>query len=400
MAGLLTLAVKKMSIAPPIAARLAPLQRVMLGDSLNEPSAGHHVEQVEIVFSPGAWRGRVAAAWLETVARTEVLQIAFGIVSGEAAGIERVVAELPLTQAGPLPGSLRAWLAADRRRPLCVPRQVPWRAVYWPHDGRFVWTFHHALLDGRSIATVLRAFLSRLARGEAADLALAEWHPPTAAAVALADEIFRRDSPPAAACDFDDRDEGKALRCLGADLGELLELKAADLGVSSATVLIWAWGQALAEAAGTDSVTVEQVRAGAPQPGTAGFTMLTLPLSIPRSGAGDAAAALRELRARMLALRAIEGISPADLPAGVFPDLDRPGSSVVMVERGTLRHLIGADERVESLVLHEAECESLVATAHLLPDLRLQVEGPSRRDFLQRWVRALERVLFPPPEEP
>jgi hypothetical protein len=62
-----------------------------------------------------------------------------------------------------------------------------------------------------------------------------------------------------------------------------------------------------------------------------------------------------------------------------------------MVERGTLSHLTGVDF-VESLMLHEAKGESLTATAHVLPDLRLEVEGPGRHDLLQRWIGVLERL--------
>ena len=69
---------------------LAPLQRVMLRDSLAAGDAGHHVEQVEIVLAPGAMRQRVAAAWAETVARTAALRTAFLIENGEPVGMESV----------------------------------------------------------------------------------------------------------------------------------------------------------------------------------------------------------------------------------------------------------------------------------------------------------------------
>ena len=79
---------------------------------------------------------------------------------------------------------------------------------------------------------------------------------------------------------------------------------------TTGTLLIWAWGQALVEAAGTDAVIVEQVRAGAPQHGAAGFTMLTLPVLIPRASDGAVENALRDFRRHFLALRSIEGVSP------------------------------------------------------------------------------------------
>ena len=71
------------------------------------------------------------------------------------------------------------------------------------------------------------------------------------------------------------------MRFLGADFRNRLESLALAIESTAATLLIWAWGQALAEATGTDAVIVEQVRCGAPQEATAGFTMLTLPVRIP-----------------------------------------------------------------------------------------------------------------------
>ena len=136
----------------------------------------------------------------------------------------------------------------------------------------------------------------------------------------------------------------------------------------------------MAEAAGVEMVWVEQVRAGAPQPGTSGFTMNTLPL---RLGGGESTASLR---ARLHAMRAIERVSAEDFPPGEFPE----GGSVIMIERATLAHLAAGDV-VESLILHEAEGETSLATAFLLPELRLEVEGPDRHVMLQRWVEALGR---------
>lgn len=382
-------------IAP--STRLAPLQRVMLQDSLAEEHAGHHVEQVEIRFAPGEWRNRVAACWEETVARTESLRISFTVEDGEPAGFESAGNLTSLLVGEATPASWEAWLAADRHRPLLTAHQVPWRAVYWPATGRFLWTFHHALLDGRSITTILRAFLTRLSGNPAENLTLAEWHAPTSDALALADRMFREDFPPQPPEKPlpNEVDEGPARRCLGDAFRARLEAMALGMDVTPATVLIWAWGQALADASGTDAVIVEQVRSGAPQKRTAGFTMHTLPVIIPRATDGDVEAPLRDFRKHLLALRAIEGVSPADFPPGVFPDVDRAGSSVIMIEHATPQHLLETDV-VESLVLHESKGETLMATAHILPDLRLEVEGPGRHGLLEAWVRVLEKLFYSP----
>lgn len=368
----------------------------MLRDSIRAGAAGHHVEQVEIVFTPGPARWRVAAAWAETVARTEALRIAFLTAEGEARGWELAVPSLILNQRETVPASWQAWLDADRCQPLLAPREVPWRAVYWPEQGRFIWTLHHALLDGRSIARILRSFLARLRGGEAADLALAEWRAPSPAALLLAEamlrETFVKLEPMDLGFPYEAPDAGPAVCCLGNDFAKRLEAIAGAVDVSTATILTWAWGQALAEASGTEAVMVEQLRAGAPREGSAGFMMNTLPVLVHRAIDGETEQNLRAFRTQLLALREIEAVSPADFPTGEFPDMDGPWTSLVMIECGTLQHMAGeaADgELVESLVLHEGEGESLMATAYILPDLRLEVEGLRRHDLLEKWISVL-----------
>lgn len=377
---------------------LAPLQRVMLRNSLSDPVAGHHVEQVEILFMPGEWRSRVVAAWEETVAKTEALKMAFLINAGESGGIELISPPAMVVQGGGLSEPWDSWLAADRRRALLIPHQAPWRAIYWPDDGRFLWTVHHALLDGRSITAVLRNFITCLAGGEAKELTLSKWHPPSAEIIARAGKMFQEDFPVSAPffSQSDNSSGGLAVRHLGEAFREKLEQTSADLEITAATALIWAWGQALAESSGVESVIVEQVRSGAPQPGTAGFVMHTLPVVIYCAAEGDRMSRhLQEFRARLLALRMIEGASQGDFLPGVFPDMDHAGGSVIMVERGTLQHLLGDSKMVGAVQLHESKGESLMATAHILPDLRLEVEGPGRHDLLEAWIQVLEGLIPP-----
>lgn len=371
---------------------LAPLQRVMLRDSWAEEDAGHHVEQVELVISPGIWRTRVLAAWQETVARTEVLGVSFLMTDQEFSGIE-FVEPRSISIQSEAPVAWETWLAADRRQSLLIPNEVPWRVTYWPAFGHFIWTFHHALLDGRSIAAILRGFMARVAGDATEDLKLSRWHPPAVAEIDLAARMFLEEPTCllADACGFleDVSSGGEAVRHLGGDFKGQLESKAHSIDISIATILIWAWGQALAGILGRDAVMVEQVRSGAPQPGTAGFKMLTLPVTIHRYNEEDYDKPLRKFRTRLLELREIEGVSPGDFDHGVYPDSNHPQSSVIMVEQATLGHLIQG-EMVESLELHENKGESLMATAHILPDLRLEVEGPGRLESLEAWVGVLE----------
>lgn len=364
---------------------LAPLQMLMLRDSLAGAGIGNHVEQLEITFRVELDGGRVAAAWAETVAATVALQMAFTAEAGWE--IARGGGEFH--EQGALPESWPEWRENDRRRAILAPGTAPWRVAWWPEARKFIWTFHHALLDGRSIARVVQNFLTRLGGGVAAPLALAKWQPPTPSAVELAEKLFRETfaglERGGALAETPDR--GEAKRALGCELAQGLAAAAAARDFSPAAAVTWAWGQTLAASAGADAVLVEQVRSGPPQPGTAGFTMNTLPVLIHRG------VSLPDFRRQLLALREIEQVSPADFAPGVFPDLG--GSSVIMVERGDLRHQMGASacgNFVSSLRLHEPSTQALTASARLLPDLQLEVEGPGRQVLLDDWARQIQRL--------
>lgn len=380
--------------------RLAPLQRLMLRDTWAGADEAAHVEQVEIQFRREIPAGRVLYAWRATVVATEALRISFSHSQGEPVGWEWAKKGGELELLDEWPNSWEIWRERERRRPLLIDGCVPWRACFASVESRFLWTFHHALLDGRSIAGILRAFLIRLAGGEAEILKLSVWKDPLPDEVEKAAGIFRRAGKILPSEDFSVKPElmetGPAMRCLGLDFAERLETLAVRLDVTAATLLTWSWAQAVAAAAGVSAVMVEQVRCGRSQPGTAGFSMVTLPLVIARSGEGKEEECLRDFRKELLALREIESVSEGDFPPGEFPDVNAFGASVVMVERGTLRQMVGSDVCdgwIESLVLLERQGEWLTASAHIRPGMRLQVEGAGRHRLLDHWIDRLVRFL-------
>ena len=211
---------------------------------------------------------------------------------------------------------------------------------------------------------------------------------PTPAAVLAGGADVPRGFPAAShwsVCFPDEADEGPALRFSVHDFRKRLDAVALAMESTTATLLIWAWGQALAEATGTDAVIVEQVRSGAPQEGTAGFTMLTLPVRRPPRGgrrrgkthcgiSGDICSHCARSKA----------VSPADFPSGVFPDVDRVGSSVIMVEHAT-RNICWPTNVVESVVLHE--CQGRNADGH-----RPHPAGPAAGSRRTGTARAVGRM--------
>jgi hypothetical protein len=263
--------------------RLSPLQAAMLRDTL--AYAGRNIEQVEIVFSADAIT-RVLSAWLETVGATAALRTAFLFQDGEPVGMSESSAVPQILLPELVPSSFEEWLARDRGEALDLEGGLPWRVTFWPSERRFVWTFHHALLDGRSITRILRAFLARLTGNEdPAVLELATSRVPAADDIETAVAFHRREFAriePAVPEFYQDQGGGpvRLQRALGAEAVTRLEQAAREMEVTPATLLTWAWGQAAACAAGVDAVLVGQVRSGPPQPTRAGFSMNTVPLVI------------------------------------------------------------------------------------------------------------------------
>jgi hypothetical protein len=389
-----------MPFPPQLPDRLAPIQTIMLQDSLNAESGDPHSEQVEIIFKKRYSRKQVSAAWASTVAETEVLQLGFSLSEPGSFQWKKASSWPDLRFETHCPPCMETWRAANRRETLLSETGVPWRTWYWENDQRFVWAFHHALLDGRSIARVLRSFLLRLGGHPATPLRLAGWLAPSATEVALAGEIFDqeyRPLPPALTpLPAASHTSGPAIHCLGPEFARRLHDLADQMKVTAPSLLTWAWGQALAMATHTEAVMVEQVRSGHLPEGFAGFTMNTLPVVIPLAKDSEVEAAVQNLRQKLLRLRAIERVSRGDFPPGRFPDTDAPGISVIMIERGTLHHMVGAelcDRLTHSITLHERAGAVLTAMAHILPRLRLEVEGPGRSILLEGWITQLMRLV-------
>ncbi len=357
--------------------QISPLQAAMLRDTL--AYGGRNIEQVEIVFSPTALE-RVLPAWLETVRETAALRTMFLFQDGEPLAMRETSAVPQIRMLDVFPSSFDEWLAKDREEALDLEGGLPWRVTFWPSERRFVWTFHHALLDGRSITKILRAFLTRLTGNDDPEsLELAVSKTPNAAEIEAAlvfhrSEFARIES---AVPEFYQDQNGKPVRlqhALGAENVSRLEQAALEMKVTAASLLTWAWGQAVACAAGVDAVLVGQVRSGPPMTASAGFSMNTMPLVIDR--AAEAKPALQDLRRKLLEMRAIECVSPQDLPPELFHETGGPWpGGVVMVERGCLQHQLGGTDLIESIHLHEFSGAPLLASAWIQPELRLEVEA-------------------------
>ena len=348
----------------------APVQAAML----RERGTGRNVVQAELRFRQEVSPHRIRQAWLDTVEATVALRSGFifedgcpkGWIERQAGGVCREFATAA--------EAAEDWLVQDRLEDFPWEDGVPWRTAYWPETGRWIWTFHHGMLDGRSITRILQGFLGRVAGENVPACGPLIWSPAPASAVEQAGTWFSQAMVGAeeAALDFGGGSAGTVSGCGGAVLARELDHAACTHGVTPATILTWAWGQVLARAGGVETVVVEQVRAGVPYPDAAGFTMNTLPVPIARHRAGPAAEAWQPVRAHLLALRGWESLAPEDLPGVAVRSL---WSGIIMVEKGTLAWQLGTEGMtlLEMAHLHEEPAGHLTACAYHWPDLRLEV---------------------------
>ncbi|HEX6910894.1 MAG TPA: condensation domain-containing protein, partial [Longimicrobium sp.] len=164
----------------PAAYPLTPLQHGMLFQALRAPGAGLDVEQVVCTLAHPVDDERMRRAWERVAARHDVLRTRF-VWEGLPEPLQVVEPRAPLDWAvhdlSALPPAerearLERWLDADRARGYDLARAPAMRLALFRHDAGahvLAWSFHHVLLDGASVAHVLREVFA-LYDGEEADL--------------------------------------------------------------------------------------------------------------------------------------------------------------------------------------------------------------------------------------
>ncbi|MBN8624453.1 MAG: amino acid adenylation domain-containing protein [Planctomycetes bacterium] len=155
---------------------LTPLQHSMIVASATHPSAGLYVEQwivrmretVDVVSLQAAWRAMVRRhAILRTIINVDDLENPAQFVVSQ---VDRPWGDHDWRALGAAELAQR-WemlLADDRRRGFdfsteCRAKRPLWRITVarTAHDARFVCTYHHALLDGRSLILLGRELFAR-----------------------------------------------------------------------------------------------------------------------------------------------------------------------------------------------------------------------------------------------
>ncbi len=164
---------------------LSPLQQGMLFHSLSATHvSGVDVEQIFCALREDLNVASFQSAWRRVVARHSVLRTSFHWL--ESTGPQQRVhpqVEFDFTQHDWRGASavereklFSDWLESDRQQGVDVARAPLMRLALFRHrddEWQFVWTFHHLLLDGRAVVTVLKevfAFYEALNRGEDLEL--------------------------------------------------------------------------------------------------------------------------------------------------------------------------------------------------------------------------------------
>ena len=151
----------------PNAYPVTPLQMGMLYNGLAMPGSGVEIEQIVVTTPEPLDRDAFAKSWQKLVARHEILRTRFKwSTPGEPLQVVEPDAAVPVEffdcrnlEAEAQEREIRSYIAGDRLRDFDMAAAPLMRvAAFDLADSHFsfVWTFHHALLDGRSFPVLLR----------------------------------------------------------------------------------------------------------------------------------------------------------------------------------------------------------------------------------------------------
>ncbi|HVT61781.1 MAG TPA: amino acid adenylation domain-containing protein, partial [Thermoanaerobaculia bacterium] len=406
--------------------RLSPMQEGILFHSLLAPEAGLYVLQFTALLRGEPQAERLVAAWRDTLARHTVLRTGF---VHDAAGrpLQAVVERCGLAWEqldwsagqGASRDRFAAFLAADRRRgfDLARPPLCRWTLIRLaPGEHRLVFTFHHLLLDGWSMALVLRELFARYHRLEPAMAALARPPRPYREFIAwlrrqdlgAAEAYWRRSfagwqPQPALGRTFAGESGGVGEQALDLDAGATARL--VELGrlhrLTLSTLVRGAWALVLAARLGRDDVLFGATVAGrsVPLPGLeerVGLFVNTLPVRVELRRERRLAEWLEALQLQDLELREVEATPLVAIQrwSGVPAGSPLFETNVVFENYPVDAELRRADLplAVESVRLYERGNFPLTVMAVPGPELRLAMSY-ERRSFDEAEVAGLLRQL-------
>ena len=315
---------------------LTAMQRGMLFHSLYAPGTGVEVEQLVFRLREAVDADALVRAWHAAAVRNPILRTAFRWEGMDLPlQVVHASARVPFQAldwrgADDLEARLAAWLGTDRRRGVELDRAPLMRLALIRRadaDWTLVWTFHHALLDGRAMVLLLReafAEYEALRDGqappeiparrpfrdyvewmEARDVSASEgwWR-------ALLDGAAPAPAPEArpAPAVPDEREHVQHSVRLGREATVALEAAGPALGATLNTFVQAAWAVVLARHAGSDDVVFGTTRAcrrsaagGAED--MAGPVFNSVPVRVRPAAGTPLRAVVEEVRAQHLSVR-------------------------------------------------------------------------------------------------
>lgn len=385
---------------------LTPLQLGMVYESTLAGRPWVNLEQVVVhlddeVVEPEA----LSAAWARVAARHEALRLSIlwrRRVTPVQVLRDRVEVQVAVEDWSALPprridGMLDTYLKADREQGVDLEAGPAWRVLLahlGPRRSVMVWTVHHAMVDGRSMAIVLEEVFAALhgqplpAPPRTGFLAYAKGL--AAKDTAEAQAFFRRyldgfDQPNPLTEDGADTTHARKAQMdhrLSAALTEALVERAEAAGATLATMVQAAWGLVVARWTGRRTAVFGTTRAGRHiVPGTertVGCLINTLPMSVQISPPRQADDFIGALRRDALQLRAHEHAALTDIRHWCgLPGTVSLFDSMVMFERASLHEglrSLGRDWASRRVALHEEGALPLTLAAYGDAELLLVLE--------------------------
>ncbi|MBN2631865.1 MAG: amino acid adenylation domain-containing protein [Rhodobacteraceae bacterium] len=384
---------------------LTPLQLGMVYESTLAGRPWVNLEQTVVhledeVIDPDALR----AAWAIVAARHEALRLAIlwrkrvvpvQVVRPQV-DVALTVEDWTALPARKQAATLAQFLEADRAQGVDLDGAPAWRlllAQRGPRQWVMVWTIHHAMVDGRSMAVVLEEVFAALA-GQPLPPA------PTVGFLDYAHAVNTRDTADAQAyfrAYLDGFDQANPLvddspapalrkrqleRRLDAGLTEALADRAEAAGVTLATMVQAAWGMVMARWTGRGTAVVGTTLAGRNLvPGTrdtVGCLISTLPVKVQICPPTPTDAFLQRLRQDVLALRNHEHASLNDIARWCgLPGTVTLFDSLVMFERASLHETLrrkGPGWHRRRVELREEGASPLTLAAYGDAELLLMLE--------------------------
>lgn len=162
---------------------LSPMQEGMLFHSRLDNASGMYCEQVSVMFSGDMQIAAMQQAWNEVIISHDILRTSFvwedlpKPLQLVRASADIEIQVLDWRQGKDLDTRLKQFLTEDRSKGFDFSKAPLMRLhyIHWPSGagkslGRFIWTYHHILLDGWSMPILMKEVFSRYNAGLGKDL--------------------------------------------------------------------------------------------------------------------------------------------------------------------------------------------------------------------------------------